>query len=137
MSQRTLVAMNESLVVSVAVTATRPTVAGDGVDITGWRANGIFAPPLAALFIDGTIAQTVDAPTGGANGAELWGYRLSQWWRLGYLNDGAAIEIAGGVQGYAQEINILGIFERLAVAGTPSAGTTLAKMAPIDHWTGP
>jgi hypothetical protein len=123
----------ESSLVTVAVAATRPSADGDGVDITGWRLGGGFGPSRAALFLDGSEAQTLTSPTGGADGPELWGYRLSQWWRLGYLNNGADIVIAGASQGFPTEVDVVGIFERLAVAATPSAGTTTAKFAPLQE----
>lgn len=129
--------MNESILATVAVSATRPILSSDGVSVTHWRANGAFAPPLAVVFLDGSTAQTITVPTGGSEGVELWGYRLSTWWKIGFLHNAADIVIAGASQGFAQEVNILGVFERLAVAGTPSSGTTQASFAPIDHWTGP
>ncbi len=131
---RTLVAMNESLLVSVAVSTTRPTTALHGADVTSWRTNGVFCSPLVAVFIDGTTTQTIDSPTGGTQGVELWGYRLSQWWLIGHLNEGSVIEIAGADQGFAASCNTIGVFERLSVAGTVSSGTAAAKMVPIDSW---
>ena len=133
--QRALVALLEDKLVSVAVAAARPAVAGDGVDITSWRTSGQFSGPLAAIFLDGSQAQTINSPTGGASGVELWGYRLSQWWLIGYLNAGTAIPVVGVDQGFAAEVNVIGIFDRLAVAGTPSAGTTTAKLVPMEQWT--
>jgi hypothetical protein len=134
---RTLVALNEGLIVTTPIATTRPTGAGDGVSITGWLSNGIFSPPLAGMFISGSGVLTLDSPTGGTRGAELYGWRLSKWWLIGYLNDGTAIGIGGAGLGYAQEVNILGIFTRLAVAASVSAGTAQAQFAPIDHWGGP
>ncbi len=136
MSQvRTLVALRDASLVVVPISAARPSVAADGVDVTNWRTNNAFSSPFVALFIDGTVAASVASPTGGADGVELWGYQLSQWWRLGVINKGAPIVLAGNLQGYATKINVVGIFERLALAGTPSAGVVSAKFAPIDEWT--
>lgn len=132
---RSLVALLENKLVQHAVAAARPTTDEDGVSILSWRTNGEFSGPIACVFIDGSLASTLDAPTDGANGPELWGYRLSQWWRIGYVNDGQAIELAGNLQGYVQEMNVIGIFERLCIAGTASAGAVVAKLAPIDSWT--
>jgi hypothetical protein len=128
--------MNESALVTMAVSATRPAASTDGVDIMPWRANGLFAPPLAGMFISGSVALTLQAPAGGVRGVELYGWRLSKWWLIGYLNDGADIVINGAGLGYAQEVNILGIFERLCVVGVPTTGTVTASFAPVDHWTG-
>lgn len=134
---RSLVAMLENKLVNVAVSANRPTNAGDGVSILDWRTNGEFSSPIAALFLDGTVAQTISSPTGGNDGVELWGYRLSQWWLIGVLNDGADIVIVGSGQGRALEVDIIGIFEDLAIAGTCSAGSNMAGLAPIQTWETP
>lgn len=140
MSRRTLAAMNTSRIVETVTTTARPTTALHGVSVEGWSENGGFSPPLAAVFLSADEAQTLDAPTGGTAGPEIWCYHPSLGWnRTGYLNDGQPIEIAGNGQGYAQELNVMGIFTRIAIAATRTAGThpTTAKLAPIDHWTGP
>lgn len=124
----------ESKLVEVAVSATRPSAAGDGEDITTWRMPEGFAPALAALLLDGSEALTLESPTGGAEGPELWGYRLEKWWRLGVLNNGADIAIAGAGQGFATEIAVIGAFERLAVVGTPTAGSATAYLIPLQEW---
>lgn len=135
--QRTLVAMNEGRLVTVAIATARPTSALDGVDISSWRDNGVFAPPLAGMFISGSVALTLDSPAGGARGAELYGWRLSKWWLIGYVNDGTAISIASADLGYAQEVNVLGLFTRLSLVASISVGTATVTFAPIDHWGGP
>lgn len=134
---RTLLAMIESQLVTVAVAAARPSLAGDGVDITSWRTNGEFSSRMAALFLDGSAAQTLTSPTGGTKGVELWGYRLSQWWLIGIINNGEDVVIVGTGQGFACEIDVVGIFEKLAIAGTPSTGSCQASLAPIQEWQTP
>jgi hypothetical protein len=134
---RNLVALLESKLVQHTISATRPSGPSDGVDVTPWRTNGQFAGELAVVFIDGDQALSVSSPTGGSAGVELWGYRLSQWWLIGYLNDGTQISITGAAQGFAQQANVIGAFDRLAVAGTPSVGTVLAKFVPLDQWQTP
>lgn len=136
-AQRNLVTMNANLLVTTQVSATRPSISTDGVDITNWRTTSPYAPPLAALMLVGTAAANVSSPTGGSNGAEVWGYvtAQSEWFLIGYLNSQTAVPIVGSAQGYAQEIDVIGIFDRLAVAGTVSAGTVTAKLAPIDTYT--
>ncbi|MBA2718943.1 MAG: hypothetical protein H0U52_06850 [Chloroflexi bacterium] len=131
---RTLVALLEDKLLAIPVTAARPALITDGSDITSWRTGGAYSPTRAAMFVDGTVAASFDSPTGGASGAELWGYRLSQWWLIGYLNNGTAVPIVGNLQGFSQEIDIIGIFDRLAVAGIPSAGAANVQMAPIEEW---
>lgn len=134
---RSLVALLENKLVQHAISATRPSLANDGVDVLSWRTNGEFSGPLAAVMLGGDQAMTIGPPTGGALGPELWGYRLSQWWVIGYVNDGNDVTIAGAAQGFAQAMNIIGIFERLCIAGTPSVGAAVAKLAPIDSWETP
>jgi hypothetical protein len=134
-----MISMPESKLVTVAVSATRPTTAGDGVAVTSWQwpALGNAAPSGAVLFLDASEALTLASPTGGSDGPEVWGYRLSTWWRLGYLNNSIDIVIVGPAQGFAAELNIIGVFDRLAIAGTPSAGTVTASIAPINEWQVP
>lgn len=134
---RSLVALLENKLVEHAISATRPSGGSDGVSIAGWLTNGTYSSPIAALFIDGSAALVLSSPTGGAAGAELWGYRLSQWWRIGYINDGDDVGIVGTAQGFAQQLDIIGVFDRLCVAGTASTGTATAKIAPIDAWETP
>jgi hypothetical protein len=129
--------MNASRLVQLTISDVRPTAIGDGVDISSWQDNGAFAPPLAGMFISGSTAQTLTSPPTGTRGVELYGWRLSKWWLIGYLNDGQDIVISSASQGYAQEVNVLGIFTRLCVVASISAGTSMAQFAPIDHWTGP
>jgi hypothetical protein len=135
MSTRSLVAAVDNKLVQVNVTAARPSGPGDGVDITTWRTNGVFASLQAIVHIDGDGGMTIASPTGGALGVEIWGYRLAQWWRVGYLNDGAAVDIAGNLQGYATIVDDVGIFDRLAIAGTASDGTAVAKLVPLENWS--
>lgn len=135
MATRQLLAAIDAKLVQVAISTTRPTLAGHGVDVTTWRSNVFFSSQMAVLMIDGDAAMSITSPTGGASGVELWGYRLSQWWRIGFLNDGQAVDIAGASQGYAAQVDIIGIFDRLAICGTPSAGAAVANLIPIEVWT--
>jgi hypothetical protein len=134
---RSLVALLEGKLVQHNVGVTRPTLVGDGVDISSWRTNAVYSGPIAAVFLDGDQALTLAAPTGGDSGPELWGYGLGQWWRIGYVNDGADVSIAGVSQGFVQAVNVIGIFDRLCLCGTPSVGAVVAKFAPIDDWRTP
>lgn len=133
---RTVVAPIDQQLRSVAVAA-RPSAGSDGVDITSWRTNGLFSPRYAVVHLDGSTAQTLQSPAGGSDGPELWGYRLSQWWRIGVLYNGADIPIAGASQGFALRVDVVGIFERLAIASVPSAGSCTASLVPIQEWTTP
>lgn len=129
--QRSLVAMLSAKMVTVAVGA-RPVAALDGVDITPWRVNGIYGTPLAAVMMNGTAAASVTGPSGSGLGAELWGYAQTKWWLIGYLNNGSSVPIVANGQGFAQELDVIGIFDRLAIAGDVSAGAATASLAPMD-----
>jgi hypothetical protein len=141
MSQRTLVAVNYGRLVTTQIASARPALSTDGVDITGWRDNGTFAPPLAVMMISGDEGMDLTSPSGGTRGVELYGYSggtggSNKWWLIGYLNDGLDIVLASAVLGYAQEVNVLGVFTRLAVvaSGVPGGHIANAQFAPVDHW---
>jgi len=131
--QRALFAMTDGKVVQVAIGA-RPTGPAHGVDILSWR-SGEFSGAMAAIFITGSAAATISGPSGSTTGVELWGYRIGKWWLITELRDGRDITIDASGDGYAQQANVIGIFERLAVAGDVSAGAGTAKLAPIDSWS--
>lgn len=101
-----------------------PALAGDGADITPMRHGG-FGPNRVLVSLDGSAAQIVTT-------AFLWGYRLSQWWKFKALNAGAVITIVGTDQGFAEIVDGAGIFERLAVSGTVSAGTTAQRFERVE-----
>lgn len=128
---RQLFAMSESKLVSVAVSA-RPTIATDGVDVSSWLENGIFCGAMAAVFVGGTADGVLTSPAGGAEGVELWGYRLSKWWLIASLRDGRDITVYADGHGYSQALNVIGVYQRLAVAGSGVGG--LAQLAPIEVW---
>lgn len=132
---RNLLAMLEDKLLTVAVTAARPDDPADGVSILPWRINNKFSSPRAALFLDGSATATLESPTGGSLGVELWGFVLSKWWLIGYLNRGEDIPITDGDRGFAQQFDVGGVFERLAIAGTPSAGAVTAFLCPIESWS--
>lgn len=122
-----------SLAQQIIATTVRPAAAGDGVDIKFWRTNNQFSAGMAAVFLSGTAPATVNAPA-GALGAELWGYAMTKWWLAGVLHDGLDIPIIGASQGFMQQLSILGIFERLAVAATVSAGIVTATFVPVEAY---
>lgn len=130
------IAIYDEKLVSVVVSITRPSGEGDGIDITSWRIStgGQKGPAICALFLEGSEALTLESPTGGLDGPEIWGWRLSAWWRLGYLNNGLPIPIVSSTQGFATQIDGVGIFDRIAIAGTPTAGSVTANLIPIQEW---
>lgn len=133
---RFLVGLLAQQLVTVAVSATRPSTGAHGVAVDGWRSAGSFSSPRATAFLTGDQAMTIGSPTGGANGVELWGYNagIGKWFLIGYLNNGSVIPIVGAAQGFAQEVDVIGVFDRIAVAGTPSVGAATAQLAPIESW---
>jgi hypothetical protein len=131
--ERNLVSLVESKLVVTNVMAAAPTVVGDGVDITSWRSAGEFSGAYAMVAVHGSVDAVISAAAGG-QGVEIWGYRLGKWWLISELRDGRDITI-GANKGYAQAVNIIGVFERLAVVGTVSAGVATARLAPIELWS--
>lgn len=131
---RNLFTLLEQKVVETAVMAAAPDDANDGADITGWRHVSEFCGALALVHLIGSEATTVAAPTGGGDGVELYGYRLGKWSLISELRDGREITLSA-TKGYAQAVNVIGIFERLAVVGDVSAGTVTAKLGPIEAWS--
>ena len=47
-------------------------------------------------------------------------------------NGGSAITITDLDRGFAQAVDVVGVCERLAVSGTPSAGTVQALFIPTE-----
>jgi hypothetical protein len=128
---RSLVAQLTDRVVQHALTGARPASASDGVDLAAWKTS-TYGPVSIEIYLDGTAAATITAPTGGTLGVELWGFKLDQWWFLEPLNAGAAIPIASNTLGAAQGVDGVGGFDRLFVAGTISAGTGSAQFVPFE-----
>ena len=130
---REVISLLKSYVTATVAVGDRPSAASDGVDITTWRLDSSNAPRLAQVFIDGSGAASITSPSDGSIGVELWGYTMGQWWLIAVLNSGNDIPIAGDTQGFAQSVNEIGDFDRLAVAGTVSAGSATAKFAPLER----
>lgn len=113
----------------------RPAAAGDGVDISSWhQIYGSYSPQMFTIFVNGSAAATVSSPTGGANGAEVWMYfaDLAKWELIGWLNDKNSITVVGANQGWSQNLQFTGIGDKIAVAGTWSAGTPDVQIEPLE-----
>ncbi len=116
---------------------TLPSTSGHGIDVTTWKQGGyMFQRLLVYIEGDGT-ARTLDKPTGGAGGPELWTYRKDasgsfKWWLLAYLNGGVVCPIpaAGGrvLDGLS-----MGIGDRLALVGKVSAGALTYAFEPVEY----
>lgn len=112
---------------AAAVSATRPSSGSDGVSTAAFRGFG-----RITIVLDADAARTLADPTGGTAGVELWAYESSQWSLIGILNDGADISIVANTQGWAVTLDLGRSYDRLAVAGTPSAGTITQRFVPIE-----
>jgi hypothetical protein len=129
---RSLVAQLTDQLLQHALTGARPASPTDGVDLAAWKSGGAYGPVTAQIYLDGTAAATIAAPAGGAAGVELWAFRLGQWWLVGVLHAGAPIPIASATLGATERIDDVGGFDRLFLAGTPSAGTVTAQLVPLE-----
>lgn len=125
-----LASLLSHLATGTAVVGARPAAAGDGVDITAWR-SGSYAPRVAMVLIDGDQALDI-AALGGSAGVELWGLILAKWKLIGFLHASATIPIVDATHGYAEELDDLGAFTRLAIAGTPSIGAATYGFVPME-----
>jgi hypothetical protein len=129
---RSLVAQLTERGVQHTLTGNRPASAADGVDLATWKSGGAYGPVTAQIYLDGTAAATIAAPAGGSAGVELWGFKLDQWWLVDVLHAGASIPIASDTLGDTERIDDIGAFDRLFVAGTPSAGAVTARFVPFE-----
>lgn len=129
---RSLVAQLTERTVQHALTGARPASATDGVDLASWKSGGAYGPVTAQIYLDGTAAATIGSPIGGSAGAELWGFQLGQWWLVGTLHAGTPIPIVSDILGATERIDDIGGFDRLFVAGTPSAGAVTARFVPFE-----
>lgn len=127
---RSLVAQLTDRVVQHTLTGARPSLLTDGADLTIWKTQGAYGFVSALIYLDGTGAANVTAPTGGTAGVELWGLKLGQWWLIGSL--GTTLPIVGDTLGNVQQTDSVGGFDRLFVAGTVSAGTVTAQFVPLE-----
>lgn len=108
----------------------RPTLASQFVDITNWRLGGK-APRFAIMDFDGSAAVTIDSPTSGSTGPELWGIVNGNIRLLGSTR-ARPIVIAGDLFGYDEETEDVGIATGLYVAGTVTGGTATVSFIPTD-----
>lgn len=118
---------------TVAVSTTRPTAAGDGVDISAlFAAEGGGVPPQMMVYLKGDGTSTgVGNPTGGTSGPEVWSYMADdtgtlRWCLVGFLNGKNAIALpASATAGEYCEMltNTLALLgTRVAIAGAPATG---------------
>lgn len=118
---------------SIAVIATDGERNSPGTLPGAWRRIGSSMID-AALFIESSVAQTF------SGGLGIYGYRLdtAKWYLLGALNGGAAIVTLGANTGWSTTLQIVGVYDRLALgpltaaAVTPGAGTVTVKACQIN-----
>lgn len=132
MPTRSLVAQLTDKLVQHAINGARPAAPTDGADLATWKVGGAYGPSSVAIYLDGTAPATIAAPAGGSLGVELWGFKLGQWWLIGSLNASVAIPVASDTLGSVVQLEGIGGFDRLFVAGTPSAGTVSAQLVPLE-----
>ena len=93
-----------------------PSTSSDGADISTWREGSRLKQMRVVVYLYGTAATLTDVI--------LWGYRRDRWHYLGLLNGGLDVPIASATKGYAEVVNFVGAFERLAVSATGGASVT-------------
>lgn len=130
--QRSLVAQLTDKLVQHDLTGARPVAKTDGVDLSTWKTGGAYGPIAVAIYFDGSESATIASPAGGAIGVELWGLKLGQWWLIDALNHGVAIPIASDTLGSTAQLDGVGGFDRLFVAGSISAGSGAALFVPME-----
>lgn len=127
---------DDALKKTMVLAATRPTTAADGVDITSWRDVDGCAPSVFQLFLDGTAPCIING-LDSANGVELFGYvtvdGVGKWRWIPYVHNGAPIPILSAAIGWLQEMQRLGLYERLSIVGVPTAGVVTATFIPLKR----
>lgn len=115
---------------SNAATLPVPTGAGDGAAVpASWGVQTPITRYFELMNIEVVAnpagALTITAPA-------LYGYDGTTWWLLGNLNRGDDIVIPAGGVGYAGDIvAYAAVWQRIAVAGTPSTNVDIYA-TPID-----
>lgn len=116
---------------------TLPSTSGHGIDVSSWKQGGYtFARLLVYIESDGS-ARTLDKPSGGAGGPELWTYRKDasgslKWWLAAYLNGGVICPVpAAG--GRVLDQALLSIGDRLALVGKLSGGALTYAFEPVEY----
>lgn len=115
---------------ALAASMPAPALASDGVSVLDWRPGATLAGyPAAAIAIFGDGAITLSdvklyayGPY-GIDGADVWMF-------VANLNNGTAVTLTAAI-GFVQQIQLPTAFERLAVSGTPSAGTVGYTATPL------
>lgn len=118
---------------ALAGTLPAPSAATDGVDVTKWRPFSGMGYTKCVVTLIGDAAVTV---TSGV----LYGYGpygiggAFVWSAIGQLNSGASISLTA-TAGYAEDVDLPSIFDRLAVGGTVAggnAGYTVTPLAEVE-----
>ena len=118
---------------ALAATLPTPSTATDGVDITKWRPfSGMgYTKCVVTLLADAAVTVT---------SATLYGYgpygigATNVWVAIGALNSGSTISLTS-TAGWADDIDLPSVFDRLAVGGTVSggnAGYTVTPLAEVE-----
>lgn len=125
MGQRVL--LNQNMIATQASsTLAAPTDGSSGVAINAspdWMTSNM--GPMAALV------SIVFSTGADLSSAKLYGYRNSQWYAIGDINGGVTFSGTAAI-GFAQVVQMVGVFDRLAVGGTLSSGTAIVTFEPIE-----
>lgn len=118
----------------------RPATANDGVDITTWRSAGFSPVTFLAHLVGAGADSLVTGPGGfnGASGVEVWSLKRRKdgttllWELVGYLNAGNGVVVLNG-KAAMFTVAAAAVGERLALAGSPSAGAPTYYFEPVEH----
>jgi hypothetical protein len=103
-----------------------PSTGSDGASIETWK-EGRTGPAQAFIRMRPSVNNTVTSP-------KLYGRHADTiWYLIGDLNNANTITLTTTV-GFAQVIQLPGVFERLAVGGTVSAGTVTVDFNPTESY---
>jgi hypothetical protein len=116
---------------ATAVSTTRPTTSGHGVAVTTWKQGSAFQLPSFLVTLVPDADRTLDSPTGGALGPEIWSYIDSAWILVGYFRLEALIAVPA--TGYGELVGPIVVGDRLIVAGTKSGGTMTYAFTPVER----
>lgn len=125
MGQRIL--LNSTMIATQAASdLTPPSSGSSGASIIAspdWMSSSM-GPAAAMVSIVFSTSANMATP-------KLYGYRNSQWFVIGDLNNGSTFAGTTTI-GFAQAVQMVGVFERLAVGATLSAGTATVTFEPIE-----
>jgi hypothetical protein len=128
--RRRSIRLRTSVATTPIAVGARPTLANQFADISSWKSGGQ-APRFAVMDFDGDAAVTIDSPTNGSTGPELWAIVNGNIRLLGSTK-ARPIVIAGDLFGYDEETEDAGIATGLYMAGTVTGGNATVSFIPAE-----